>query len=169
MGDRIVVMNNGYIQQVDAPRQLYDHPKNLFVAGFIGTSPMNLMDAIVVKCDDGFYVSTGKDMLPVLPDRLPDEKIAPYEGKAVVIGIRPEDLSPELESVAWPNSGYINIKVELVEMTGSEILLYTVSNESTLIARVPVKHNYLIGDSIRLAVNSSKMHIFDKETQEVIG
>lgn len=169
MGDRIVVMHNGFIQQVDAPQQLYDHPCNLFVAGFIGTPPMNFMNCTVKKSDKGYYIKAGEATLPILPDRLPAEKIAEYEGKEVIIGIRPEDIHLEAAYMNQPDCGILNAKVDIAEMMGSEILLYATYGESTLIAKVSVNNKLKPGDDIKLAVDCNKIHLFDKETQQVMS
>jgi len=169
MGDRIVVMHEGLIQQVDAPQQLYDYPCNLFVAGFIGTPPMNFMDCVVKKDDDGYVICADETTLPILPDRLPNEKIAPFEGKEVIVGIRPEDLHMENTGMSGPTVGILNAKVDIAEMMGSEILLYAAFNNSTLISKVSVKNRLRPGDDVKLAADCSKIHLFNKETEQVIA
>jgi len=169
MGDRIVVMNDGFIQQVDTPQALYDHPCNLFVAGFIGTPPMNFMDGVVHKAESGYVVQAGDTCLPVVPDRWANEKIAPYKDKEVTLGIRPEDLHLEPAQMNGLTTGIINVKVELAEMMGAEIYVYAIAGGVNLIARVPVQNRLHAGDEVKFAVNCSKMHLFDKETQQVIS
>ena len=169
MGDRIVVMHEGCIQQVDAPQQLYDYPCNLFVAGFIGTPPMNFISCVVKKEKTGYSACAGGAALPIAPDRLPDAKIAPYEGKEVILGIRPEDLHLETAHTGLPAAGIIEAKVDLAEMMGSEILLYAAFNNKNLIAKVAVKNRLTPGDDVKLAVDCSKTHLFDKETEYAIA
>jgi len=169
MGDRIVVMNDGFIQQVDAPQQLYDNPCNLFVAGFIGTPPMNFVGGIVSKGSKGYTVTVSDAILPVLPERLADDKIAPYEGKEVIVGIRPEDLYLEPEYMDKPTTGVFNAKVDIAEMMGSEILLYAAFSGKNLIAKVSVSNALKPGEDVKLAVDCSKTHLFDKETEQVIS
>ena len=169
MGDRIVVMNDGFIQQVDSPQKLYDYPCNLFVAGFIGTPPMNFMDGVVKKNTDGYIVSVGGAELPILQDRLPDVNIKPYEGKEVIVGVRPEDLHLEAEYMDQPTTCVLDAKVDLAEMMGSEILLYAAFNNKNLIAKVAVKNRLTPGDDVKLAVDCSKTHLFDKETEYAIA
>ena len=168
MGDRIVVMSKGFIQQVDSPQQLYDYPCNLFVAGFIGTPPMNFMDGVVEKADGGYCVKVGDAKMPIISERLADSKISPYEGKEVIVGIRPEDLHADNEFFSLPGYGALSVVVELAEMMGSEILLYGAANGKTVIAKVSVENRYVAGESVKLAANCKKMHIFDKETEKVI-
>ncbi|MCL2369001.1 MAG: sn-glycerol-3-phosphate ABC transporter ATP-binding protein UgpC [Oscillospiraceae bacterium] len=169
MADRIVVMHEGFIQQVDTPQALYDSPINLFVAGFIGTPPMNFLDGRVQKEADGYSLSVAGATLPIPPGRISEEAIAPYEGKEVVFGIRPEDLRLEPLASDQPASGVLDVKVELAEMMGSEIYLYALAGETGLIAKVPVQNRLMAGDELKLAVNCSKMHLFDKETEQVIA
>ena len=168
MGDRIVVMNKGFIQQVDSPQQLYDYPCNLFVAGFIGTPPMNFMDGVVEKAGNGYAVKVGEATFPIIAERLANDVVAPYDGKEVIVGIRPEDLHAEADYFEKPGYGTINVVVELAEMMGSEILLYSNVNDKTMIAKVSVENRYTAGETVKLAANCMKMHIFDKETEKVI-
>jgi len=168
MGDRIVVMHEGFIQQVDEPQQLYDNPCNLFVAGFIGTPPMNFMDGVVKKTDKGYLVNVNDTDIPILPDRPADERIAPYEGKTVVIGVRPEDIHLETAYMDLPTTGVLDARVDIAEMMGSEILLYAEFGTAILIAKVSVNNKLKPGDDIKLAVDCNKIHLFDKETEQVI-
>ena len=170
MGDRIVVMNKGVIQQVDTPQQLYDFPCNLFVAGFIGTPPMNFVNGIVEKKGDNFVVAVGSSSIPVLPEILSYEKVGKYAGKEVALGVRPEDLHIELGYTDRPGTGFLNVNVEIVEMMGSELLVYASAEQnSNIIARVAVSNKLTIGDNIKLAVDCAKIHLFDKETSKVIA
>jgi multiple sugar transport system ATP-binding protein len=168
MGDRIVVMDKGFIQQVDSPQKLYDNPCNIFVAGFIGTPPMNFMRGIVSKSGNGYSVSVGDVSFPVPPDRLPDGVIAPYENKEVTVGIRPEDLHLDAEHSTKPTAGLLNAKVDIAEMMGSEILVTAVAGENSVIAKVSVRHTIRTGDELSLVVDCDKMHLFDNETGAVI-
>ena len=92
MGDRIVVMKDGYIQQVDTPQNLYDKPCNLFVAGFIGTPQMNLLPATVLKENGVYYAEFAGTRLPLPSGRVPEQSVAPYVGREIMLGIRPEDI-----------------------------------------------------------------------------
>ena len=168
MGDRIVVMNNGFIQQVDEPQRLYDYPCNMFVAGFIGTPPMNFMDGVVKKESGRYSVAVCGAALPIPNDRLSGETAARYEGKDVVVGVRPEDLYLESESKDIPITGTLGAKVDLAEMMGAETLLYAVSGDVSMIAKIPVKYRLTAGEDVKLAVDCNKVHLFDKETEQVI-
>jgi len=168
MGDRIVVMHNGFIQQVDSPQQLYDYPCNLFVAGFLGTPPMNFLNGIVRKSGNGYVIDVGGTTLPVLQDRMANDRIAPYEDKEVILGIRSEDIYIEETYMGRPDFGVLETKVSIAEMMGSEILLYAKFNDKTLIARVPVKNKLVPGEDKKLAIDCSKTHLFDKDTEITI-
>ena len=168
MADRIVVMHDGFIQQVDTPQNLYDQPRNLFVAGFIGTPPMNLVEGMVEKAKDGYIVRVGASELPLLPERFSEEKITSYVGKSVVVGVRPENLHLEQAYMEQPNTGVITAKVELAELMGSEIYVYAKFGERNIIAKVPPHTRVESGEEMQIAVDCSKIHLFDKETQLAI-
>ena len=169
MADRIVIMHEGFIQQVDTPQNLYDYPCNLFVAGFIGTPPMNFMDGIVQKRDDRYVVRVGESDLPLLPGRISPEQIAPYDGKPVVVGVRPENLHLEPVYMEQANTGVITVRVDLAELMGSEIYVYAKHGANNIIAKVPPHTKVETGEALQIAVDCNKLHLFDKETQHVIG
>jgi len=169
MGDRIVVMNDGVIQQVDTPQNLYDNPCNLFVAGFIGTPPMNLMDGTVVKTGEKYIVRIGRNEFPILPSRFTYEKIAPYAGKTIVFGFRPENLHLDCDYANESHIGLLDADVELVELMGSEVYAYCVCGGSNLIAKIPTHSGAKAGDRIKIAVDGSAIYLFDKETRRHIG
>jgi len=168
MGDRIVVMHDGFIQQVDTPQNLYENPCNLFVAGFIGTPPMNFMDGEVRKVADRYVVRVGESDLPLLPSRLSYDKLASYEGKAVTVGVRPENLHMEPVYMDQPTTGVITASVDLAELMGSEIYVYAKYGGNSIIAKVPPHTKVETGEQMQIAVDCNKIHLFDKETQEVI-
>mgnify|MGYP006281343349 CR=1 FL=1 len=177
MGDRIVVMRDGIIQQVDDPISLYNDPTNMFVAGFIGSPSMNFIDVNLVKKGDNYYfqkpLSESNRTFDIL---VPESRIAEvsnikeYEGKEVVMGIRPEDLvdasiQHDLE-ITEDNSFKAN--VEVVEPMGSEIYLYFPMGEDQTVARVEADSEAEVGDTVKLGVNFEKMHMFDPETEEAL-
>ena len=168
MGDRIVVMHDGFIQQVDTPQNLYDTPCNLFVAGFIGTPPMNFVDGEVLQVDGKYLVRVGDSDLPLLPDRFAPEKLAAYEGKSVIAGIRPEDLHLEPAYMEQPTAGVITASVDLAELMGSEIYVYATYGARNIIAKVPPHTKVEAGEQMQIAVDCNKLHLFDKETENVI-
>ncbi|MCL2151893.1 MAG: sn-glycerol-3-phosphate ABC transporter ATP-binding protein UgpC [Oscillospiraceae bacterium] len=165
MGDRIVVMHDGLIQQVDEPQQLYDYPRNIFVAGFIGSPPMNFMDCVVRKSGGGYVARVDQTDVPILPERFRDEKITPYENKDMILGIRPEDIHLEDEYQDKPGAVALDAKVDIAEMLGSEILLYAALGGRILIAKISAKYKSLgPGDDIKLEIDCGKIHLFDKES-----
>jgi len=168
MADRIVVMHDGFIQQVDTPQNLYDRPQNLFVAGFIGTPPMNFLESVIVKVGERYVARVGDADLPLLPDRLSYDKVVPYEGKDVVVGVRPENLHLDPAYLNLPTTGVLDAGVDLAELMGSEIYVYARSGETSFIAKVPPQLGVESGAKIKVAVDCNKTHLFDKETQHVI-
>lgn len=163
MGDRICVMKDGVIQQFDTPQVLYNNPCNMFVAGFIGSPQMNFMHADVKKADEGYVLSFGDSKVTV--NR---EELAPYEGKEVILGIRPEDIhAEEAMKDAHPES-VMKVDVTLAEMMGSEIYVYTEYAGTKVISRVPAKYDIKTDDKVTLVPDVNRIHIFDPETEEVI-
>lgn len=163
MGDRIVVMKDGVIQQVDTPQNLYNYPCNKFVAGFIGSPQMNFLEAEVEKAGEGFALVFGENHIPLVKPEL-----AAYIGKKVIFGIRPEDIHAEESFLSMAAGSNIEAKVNLAEMMGSEIYLYLTCNGQKLVARVPSRTGIRADDEVKLALDANKIHIFDKDTEEII-
>ena len=163
MADRIVVLKDGVIQQVDSPQELYDHPVNRFVAGFIGTPPMNFFQAGVERAPGGHVLAFGDCRVPT-----PAAGLEPYEGREVTVGVRPEDIHGEEAFLALSTSGQLEAHVDLAEMMGAEIYLYITVNGQKLISRVPSRMAIRGGDTVRLAVDGNKVHLFDPETEQRI-
>ncbi len=169
MGDRIVVMKDGFIQQVDTPQNLYDSPTNVFVAGFIGSPQMNFIDAKLVEKDGKYVVEFGNNFsVEVLASKAKGTNIADFVGKEVVLGIRPENLSDEEMVLSNAKSGVIECTVEVTEMMGSETYLYLNCDGNQMIARVEPNSTAKAGDKIKIALDVNRVHIFDKETEKVI-
>ena len=166
MGDRIVVMKDGIIQQVSTPQDLYDNPCNMFVAGFIGTPQMNFLNATVEKAADGLAVSFGESSIKV-----PASKVASlesYVGKEVVIGLRPEALSDTEAMIAAMPDCVVDAEIEITEMLGAETILYTLIGENKCTVRINSRNTTKPGDKIKLCIDSNKMHVFDKDTEQII-
>ena len=170
MGDRIVVMKDGFIQQVDTPQNLYSMPANMFVAGFIGSPQMNMLDGAIVKTADGYAFEFGTEVKYSLP--IPAGKnvdvLADYVGKDVIMGIRPEDIYDDEESMVKYKAGIINTNVEVTELMGAETFLYLECEGNALTARVDPTSTTKAGDKVKVAINPDKMHIFDKETETTL-
>ena len=165
LGTRIVVMKDGVIQQVDTPQHLYDDPCNLFVAGFMGSPQMNFIDAVVKVTGDQVALQVaGEDIV------LPASKAAavkPYDGKTVVMGIRPENLSDHEDDLKAAKAT-LTSKVNVRELLGAEVFLYFDIADTPMIARVDPRTSAQVGDQVKFAVDVEKIHVFDKETEKVI-
>lgn len=166
MASRIAVLNHGVLQQVDTPQNLYDSPDNLFVAGFIGSPSMNFFNAKLVQEGDDILVDADAFKVSVPEDRKPS--LQPYAGKSVVFGLRPEDIHDPDFAPPRIISQEVETTVEVTELMGNEIFLYLKSGEHDYVARVDPRTSHSMEDEIKVAFNMDKMHIFDKETEEVI-
>ena len=163
MGDRIVVMKNGIIQQNDTPQTLYDAPCNLFVAGFIGSPQMNFLDAVIAE-ENGKFVAKTCGSSVTLPERMGREVLGPYVGKTVVLGVRPEDV----DAAVGPNYD-LDATIEIAELMGAEIHLHLDCQGSKVVVRAPSTYPGRVGDSAKLTLNKEKIHLFDKETEQAIA
>ena len=170
MGSRIVIMKDGFIQQVDTPQNNYDYPANKFVAGFIGSPQMNFFDVELRKENGGVYAVFGDNKIKVPAEKLAKFKDESYIGKQVVMGIRPENLDDAPEYVAEHADAKFKVHVEVTELMGSETYLYlsTSGKEENVIARVDPRTATRTGDNIEVAMDTSRLHFFDKETEETI-
>jgi ABC-type sugar transport systems, ATPase components len=165
MGDRIVVMKDGVIQQVATPAELYDNPNNIFVAGFIGTPPMNFFNVEIQENNGNLSIKSDAFTLKV-----PQEwtnAVTPFVGKRLTFGLRPEHVgSPSAEAQNHPQT--IAADIEVIEPMGSETYLYMKAGEAGFIARVDPHRACAVGDRIELAVIMDKAHLFNPETTERI-
>ena len=168
MGDRICVMRDGLIMQVADPLTLYRQPDNLFVAGFIGSPPMNLLKGKVQRRDGGlfFVESAEKNGLTIpLKGRI-ESGAGKYVDKDIVFGIRPEHLSDEAgkEGTHAP----VTSTVEIAEPMGSESLVYLKAGTGNLIARIHGEHLFHLGEQVTVQLNLDKVNLFDAATENVI-
>ena len=168
MATRIVVMKDGYIQQVDTPQNLYDNPVNIFVAGFIGTPQMNFINAKLEKRGGDVYVIFGENALKLPENKANDPALKEYIGQEVVAGIRPECIHDEPMFLSSMPDSIISADVEVTELMGAEIYLYLVAGEQNLVARVSPRSTARSGDTIQVAFDMSRMHLFDKDTEKCI-
>ena len=169
MATRIVVMKDGLIQQVDTPQKLYDHPVNIFVAGFIGTPQMNFLNGeLVKKGDDVYFVYEGNELkLPA--DKANNPALAEYIGKEVVAGLRPECIFDDELNIAKCDGATLTADVDVTELMGAEIYLYLkVGEEGKLTARVSSRSTTRAGDSIKIGFDMTRLHIFDKDTERCV-
>jgi len=166
MGDRIVVMNEGLIQQVDTPQNVYDHPTNRFVAGFIGAPSMNFIDCVIAKENGKIYARS-----PGMHIKIPEKKASLLDGlidREAVMGLRAENIRYISNRNEHDSETTFQSKVWVVEPLGSEQLVYLRGESGTLIARFESDVRIHTGDEVELAVDMKKGHIFDKETEEAI-
>jgi len=167
MGDRICVMRDGNIMQVADPLTLYRQPENLFVAGFIGSPPMNLLKGKVQKRDGATYFveNAEKNALSLpLQGRL-GSLANRYIGKEIIFGVRPEHLSDEVKDQSHVP---IASTVEIAEPMGSESLVYLKAGTGNLIARIHGEHLFHLGEPVTVQLNLDKVHLFDPQTEKVI-
>ena len=178
MATRIVVMKDGLIQQVDTPQNLYDLPCNIFVAGFIGTPQMNFINGTLQreKNSKDIYFTFNEGFTLKVPDsKNEDGELEEYIGKEVILGIRPELIHDEERYLEMFADSTIDAKVDVTELMGAEIFLYLSMGEETattevtnLVSRVSSRCKARTGDDIKMAIDMSRVHIFDKDTEKVI-
>lgn len=168
MGDRIVVMKDGFIQQVDTPQNLYDFPVNQFVAGFMGSPQMNFIECTLDKSGSDYYVKFGRYSIKVPPEKCKDDSLKDFVGKDMVLGIRPENVHDEPEFLEKAKDGIVEMDVEVTELMGAETYLYLKCEGFSITARVNPATTAKTGDRIKGALDLSKMHLFDKDTEKTI-
>ena len=165
LGTRIVVMKDGIVQQVDTPQNLYNKPGNLFVAGFIGSPQMNFLDATVKVTGKDVDLVVGKYTLRLPADKAKALIDGGYNGKTVVMGIRPENVTDDAN--AYPAST-IEATINVYELLGAEVFLYFEVEGNNMTARVNPMTTARTGDKVKFGLDMSKVHVFDKETELVI-
>jgi multiple sugar transport system ATP-binding protein len=171
MGDRIVVMKDGLIQQVDAPIALYDNPKNMFVAGFIGSPPMNFFEGVIEPRNGALWFVeknvTGKGFA-VRVEEPKATKVATHTGKPIVFGLRPEDVNDrQLAHQADPNH-IAPATVEVVEPMGAEIYLMLTTGANAFTARLDSHDRARVGQHLEMVFEMKKCHFFDPATKDLI-
>ncbi len=179
MGDRIAVMKDGILQQLDTPQRLFNNPVNMFVAGFIGSPAMNLFNLTVEQVNSDAYLTsagTGQDSAIRLrvPDRYRNQMLQ-YTGKPVVFGLRPQDIHDThfakgmlAEDENPEDLVKVHTRVDVVEPMGSEVYIYLLNGQNSINARVDARTEVKPGDSIDVSFNMDKMHAFDPDTQQSI-
>ncbi len=168
MATRIVVMKDGLIQQVDTPQNLYDYPVNIFVAGFIGTPQMNFINGVLEKKGEDVYFNFEDVSIKLPAEKANNPEIKDYIGQEVIAGLRPEAIHDEpIYLTQFPDS-QLDAYVDVTELMGAEIYLYILIGETKLIARVSSRSTSRSGDTIKVAFDMSRLHIFDKDTERCI-
>ena len=167
MGTRIVVMKDGFIQQVDTPQNLYDYPANQFVAGFIGTPQMNFFNAVINKTADGnLCVDFGGHSIKITKP-MQERIMGDYVGKKVILGIRPDDIHDEQIFIESSPETVVEGYVDVIEKLGSETLLYLniEGREGYTIARVDPRTSIQLDTTVKFAIDAKHIHLFDADTQ----
>jgi len=166
MGDRIVIMKDGYIMQVGSPLEVYNFPDNEFVAGFIGSPAMNFFRAKLVRADGGLAVDTGN--FQVMVPKEYHDVYGSYKDKDVTFGIRPEHIADALPEDSRGQWEKFNAVVDGIEPLGAEIILEMVSGQQRFTARVDSESNSQLHKEAEVYFNMRKMHLFDTKSQQVI-
>ncbi|MCX5781450.1 MAG: sn-glycerol-3-phosphate ABC transporter ATP-binding protein UgpC [Elusimicrobia bacterium] len=167
MGTKICVMKDGAIQQISGPISLYDNPTNKFVAGFIGSPPMNFVEVEIIKKDNDIFLNEGMFQLK-LPKQF-HEKIVSYSGQKMILGMRPEDIYDKLFYALGPKDGNsYSATVEVVEPLGSEIFLNLNTGKNVIVAKVDSHNQAKPNQVIELVVNLNKAHLFEIESGKAI-
>jgi multiple sugar transport system ATP-binding protein len=188
MGDRVAVLKDGYLQQVDTPQKLYDHPANVFVGAFIGSPSMTLFEGTIDLSPGASTMTLGSDRLAMSPECLVKHpELGSYDGKQVVIGIRPEDYQDAALAPDVPNDARITSKATLIEALGSEIMVHfridatpvdsgdpdaieeTMSiDTANAVGRFDPRSTVKLGETIEVAVSTENTHFFDPQTRLAI-
>ncbi|RBW69355.1 ABC transporter ATP-binding protein [Bacillus taeanensis] len=161
MATRIVIMKDGVIQQVGTPKEVYDTPDNVFVGGFIGSPAMNFFNGVL---NDGFF-KVGNTSIKVPEGKMKMLREQGYLNKEIILGVRPEDIHDEPVFIDSNPEAKITTKIEVAELMGAEIYLYSKLAEQDFVARIDSRSDIHNGDNITLAFDMNKCHFFDKETE----
>src|SRR5262245_6788756 len=188
MGDRVAVLKDGYLQQLDTPQNLYEEPDNVFVAAFIGSPSMNLYDAVLQLNGDSASLQLGSQTIGLSPDCVAKRPgLRRYDGKKLVVGVRPEDFEDVAVVRDAPADRTLKAKVRLVEALGSELMVHIATDATTVdsgdpdapeemlgeggangVARFSPRSRVHVDDDIDIVVATENLHFFDAETHEAI-
>ncbi|NJM08857.1 TOBE domain-containing protein, partial [Candidatus Gracilibacteria bacterium] len=168
MGSRIAVMRDGILQQLDTPQTLYDHPSNMFVAGFIGSPAMNFFEAKLDRGNGGLVINVA-DAFHVPVPASKSEKLGSHAGKSVYFGIRPEDVhDAHYVPRGVDESAKISTNINVVEPMGAEVFAYIENGGKEFVGRFDPRSNARTGQNIEVVLDMDKMHLFDRETEKAL-
>jgi len=166
MGTRIAVLNDGVLQQIDPPQRLYDLPNNIFVAGFIGSPAMNFFEAALIE-DNGTMYADCKDFRLAIPEsKLTSYK--PYLGKEVIMGLRPEHIHDPEYPPPGIKAALIEAQIEITELMGNEVNAFFTSKTLNFMGRFDPRTKITIGMTKTAAFDMSRIHMFDKQTEQSV-
>jgi multiple sugar transport system ATP-binding protein len=171
LGDRLVLMKDGIVQQIGDPRTMYNRPANVFVAGFIGSPSMNFLDAKLAAENGSLWLELDAFRLQVPPEA---KKLDDYIDKNIIVGFRPEDISDKDRAGFASPGNVMTARIDVIEPVGSEELLYVSAGKHTFVAEIQEisggasKKRALVEKNIELAFNMDKLHLFDPETHNAI-
>ena len=165
MATRIAVINKGVLQQLDTPQTLYDRPDNMFVAGFMGSPAMNFFKAKIRRDGSHLLVEAGAFKVPLVAEKKAYQN---YVDKAVVLGIRPEDIHNPAFVAPGIHAAPVEAKVDVTELMGNEINLYLLAGQDSIVARVDPRTDFRMGDKVQVAFNMDKVQLFDPDTEKAI-
>ncbi|HSP87488.1 MAG TPA: ABC transporter ATP-binding protein [Ignavibacteriaceae bacterium] len=168
MGDKIVIMKDGVVNQTDSPLNLYNYPNNKFVAGFIGSPSMNFVEGKISEEGNILFKSKGGNVNVTLSNNY-SNKLKPLINKSVWMGIRPEDIYDSASSSSIKNPAKINVKLEVVEPMGNEIFLYFPVDGEQFVSRIPARVEPEAGSMKELYLDTDKLHFFDMESENTVN
>ncbi len=186
MGDRVAVIKDGYLQQVDSPQNLYDHPANVFVAAFIGSPSMNLYEATINVVGDGGTITLGGQTLALAPESLVARPaLRGYDGRRVILGVRPEDFEDAEHAIGTREGAVVRAEVQLLESLGSEIMVHfhldatrvdsgdpdaveESSGAANAVGRFHPRSRVRTGEIAQISVAVENLHFFDHDTRVAI-
>ncbi len=166
LGDRIVVMKDGIIHQIDTPQKVYNSPVNKFVASFIGAPPMNFLEGRIILKNKFLYFDEGNFRIKIMENMYPH--LDSYIGERLILGIRSEDIYDKLFVSEAPPENVVTMTCEVVEHLGSEIYIHMNTGKNTVVARVSGDANPQINQDMDLVFDTGKVHFFDKSTEKTI-
>lgn len=165
MADRIVILKDGFVQQIGSPKEVYDYPRNVFVAGFIGSPAMNLFEVTL----DGNRITNQQGLdIKITDVKTKMLKSRGYDGKKLYFGIRPEDIHAEQIFMDTMPDSIVHSEVVVSELLGAETMLYTKVGDTEFVAKVDARDHHRPGEQAELAFDINKVHFFDYDTQEAI-
>ncbi len=168
MGDRIVIMKDGVVNQIDTPLNVYNHPANKFVAGFIGSPAMNFLEGKISNNEGIHFSSTGGGLSIKLNENY-QNTLNPYINKKIWMGIRPEDIYDTSSNFSQPNGIKMEVKLDVLEPMGNEIFLYFTVDDQQFIARTPAREMPSAGSVKNIIFDTDKLHFFDAETEKALN